>query len=1086
MKQKSTQKDSCLNEMHGKEDQIHEHDTLAHEEVHEEFYENVFTADPESSLDPEHDPLADARRKVIAEKEDEYHARRHLRTLSPERSDPFESKRRVISDKRSYADILAENKLTREQADVVRQIRSSIRQAEAIPVKQRERTINGPLELISTQTSDHRQWDMNFSAIEKETPKISDWDTELEEEMSVGTKLPTSSTIVNENYNAWVSQTPSDRTQEPSTPLSNTSSAHSRLTRWDATPAMSEGLAMTPVRGPGDLTVRGHFSGMETPIRQPLQPLIGSGYHPITSLTAGGLNISPEIEFACRNAPLSDYDLDLLLPDVGYVIVDAPLAYIPARRPTSYQHSQLETSGLPAAELGLHLFIGDGNASNYPMSDSLAASTLPMLKPDDYQHFGSLLVDANIRPESSLSISEIKELKLLRLLLKLKNGTPPMRKIALRQLAEKACEFGPALLFDKILPLLMSPSLEDQERHLLVKAIDRILFRLEDAVRPYVHKILVVIEPLLIDEDYTTRVEGREIISNLAKAAGLATMIGAMRPDIDHPDEYVRNTTARALAVVSVALGIPALCPFLAAVTASQKGGWEARHTGIRTVQQIAILVGCGVLPHLRILVSCVSGGLSDSHHKVRSSSALALAALAEAASPHGIDAFEGALKPLWSGIKQARGKALAAFLKAIGAIIPLMDAEYASYYTREVISVIIREFSSPDDELKRTVLLVIRQCSQTDGVSGTFLVSKVIPPFFSSFWIRRSALDRRISAMIIESVLAMAHKAGASTILPLVLPSLKDDSEPFRRMGLEMLEKLVMREGVACCLTANIDELRSVALITDSLLFTLQQEEEEPGKVSRVAQVMGCVFCALGNRMQPHLSQLISTLLWRLNNKSSRIRQQSADVVSKVAPVFVICNEDSLLGRLGLVLYEYLGEEYPEVLGSILSALHSIVDVLGVGRMQPPIKDLLPRLTPILKNRHEKVQEHCIELVGLIADKSSEAVSPREWMRICFELLETLHSHRRSIRRAAILAFGHIAKSIGPQDVLSTLLSNLRVQERQSRVCTTIAIAIVAEVSFFNYLIILSFIFVYFPNFPFYFTLAGLCSIHGITCTDG
>lgn len=73
-------------------------------------------------------------------------------------------------------------------------------------------------------------------------------------------------------------------------------------------------------------------------------------------------------------------------------------------------------------------------------------------------------------------------------------------------------------------------------------------------VRPYVHKILVVIEPLLIDEDYFARVEGREIISNLSKverfvwgyvvgvyaspqAAGLATMIATMRPDIDHPDE---------------------------------------------------------------------------------------------------------------------------------------------------------------------------------------------------------------------------------------------------------------------------------------------------------------------------------------------------------------------------------------------------------------------------------------------------------------------------------------------------------------------------------------------------------------------
>lgn len=69
-------------------------------------------------------------------------------------------------------------------------------------------------------------------------------------------------------------------------------------------------------------------------------------------------------------------------------------------------------------------------------------------------------------------------------------------------------------------------------------------------------------------------------------------------------------------------------------------------------------------------------------------------------------------------------------------------------------------------------------------------------------------------------------------------------------------------------------------------------------------------------------------------------------------------------MGHLGVVLYEYLGEEYPEVLGSILGALKAIVNVIGMTKMTPPIKDLLPRLTPILKNRHEKVKIHV--LLGL------------------------------------------------------------------------------------------------------------------------
>lgn len=246
-------------------------------------------------------------------------------------------------------------------------------------------------------------------------------------------------------------------------------------------------------------------------------------------------------------------------------------------------------------------------------------------------------------------------------------------------------------------------------------------------------------------------------------------------------------------------------------------------------------------------------------------------------------------------------------------------------------------------------------------------------------------------------------------------------------------------------------------------------------------------------------------------------------------------------MGHLGVVLYEYLGEEYPEVLGSILGALKGIVNVIGMTKMTPPIKDLLPRLTPILKNRsvqcdnkyyhqinssvpfhnviwnahcykpdvkfdegllkqitrdsfdltwcefggeittcrnwvrnyarrylqllevtiaknewskkkkdlhtfiypifknfgwcgctvhllcmlnwlclcffvdrHEKVQENCIDLVGRIADRGAEYVSAREWMRICFELLELLKAHKKAIRRATVNTFGYIAKAIG------------------------------------------------------------------------
>jgi len=227
--------------------------------------------------------------------------------------------------------------------------------------------------------------------------------------------------------------------------------------------------------------------------------------------------------------------------------------------------------------------------------------------------------------------------------------------------------------------------------------------------------------------------------------------------------------------------------------------------------------------------------------------------------------------------------------------------------------------------------------------------------------------------------------------------------------------------------------------------LYAFQEQTSEENS-DIMLNGFGTVINALGTRAQPYLPQICGTIKYRLHHKSPQVRMQAADLVARIAVVMKTCGEEQLMGHLGVVLYEYLGEEYPEVLGSILGALKSICNVIGMDKMTPPIQDLLPRLTPILKNRHEKVQENCVDLVGRIADRGPQYVPPREWMRICFELIEMLKANRKAIRRASVNTFGYVAKAIGPQDVLHVLLNNLKVQDRQMRVCTTVALAIVAE----------------------------------------
>jgi splicing factor 3B subunit 1 len=55
----------------------------------------------------------------------------------------------------------------------------------------------------------------------------------------------------------------------------------------------------------------------------------------------------------------------------------------------------------------------------------LDRTDMPNLKPEDVSYFSALLSDVD---EKNLSAEEIRERKIMMLLLKVKNGTPPMRK----------------------------------------------------------------------------------------------------------------------------------------------------------------------------------------------------------------------------------------------------------------------------------------------------------------------------------------------------------------------------------------------------------------------------------------------------------------------------------------------------------------------------------------------------------------------------------------------------------------------------------------------------------------------------------
>ena len=53
-----------------------------------------------------------------------------------------------------------------------------------------------------------------------------------------------------------------------------------------------------------------------------------------------------------------------------------------------------------------------------------------------------------------------------------------------------------------------------------------------------------------------------------------------------------------------------------------------------------------------------------------------------------------------------------------------------------------------------------------------------------------------------------------------------------------------------------------------------------------------GTVINAFGLRTKPYLPQICGTILWRLNNKNAKVRQQAADLIARISIVMKTCGE--------------------------------------------------------------------------------------------------------------------------------------------------------------------------------------------------
>ena len=87
--------------------------------------------------------------------------------------------------------------------------------------------------------------------------------------------------------------------------------------------------------------------------------------------------------------------------------------------------------------------------------------------------------------------------------------------------------------------------------------------------------------------------------------------------------------------------------------------------------------------------------------------------------------------------------------------------------------------------------------CS-TEGGESDYIHSDILPEFFRNFWVRKMALDRRNYRELVETTVEIANKVNVADIVGRIVEDLKDKSEPYRRMVMETIEKLVTNLGAS------------------------------------------------------------------------------------------------------------------------------------------------------------------------------------------------------------------------------------------------------------------------------------------------
>lgn len=828
---------------------------------------------------------------------------------------------------------------------------------------------------------------------------------------------------------------------------------------FGATPLMAHGGGMaTP------LSMGGIGLGMQTPLSV---GGMGSGNAAanVTAMAQKAQQLEKEYEY--KNRYLTDEDLDEMLPALGYSIVPPPPSYVPIEsdRPNFYDLAAkaLESAGLSVGGSSL------GMGTSYEVPDDMGEGMPNLTAQDITSGAFEILLKYRKVSDGDIPAADVAKFIVMKQLLCIKNGDTKQRRLGMRLLCDRADVLGLETVITCLFDVLyVRCDMNAQEKHFMVKLTERLISRFADSITPFAQKIVFYFEPLLTDVDLIMRDDGKEVIGMLASTIGIRNMYEIIRKDIDNEDDRIRRHTAKVIAVVAVALGPEEVMRIVRPVSAARNP--IARHTIVKAIDEMTSMIGFGMARVVGDLGLIFENLLRDPDHRVKTDAAIALSKVCEAVAPTGMSSFMVVLQIVREQCRQTsgKGKMLAAFLKALGSLVPLMDPLDAKRTSEEILPHLINLFSTPDDDLRRIVLRVVKQCLAPEGISAEFIRQYFISSFIDNFWTTKvSTEDRMTKLLLIATTVEVARKSGGAEVLQRLVPMMVEDSQEILLDRYPPLQELVLdavREVVTTCGTLDLSSVLVRRLLENALLAL---KRDLDGTNRSALRGFVAVVNALKHAIVDFQSELMPELDMRLDNMSNElVRAQAADAIGMIAETLYRDGEGlQELRRLSKNLTERIDtEERAAPLAACLRALACIGKAIGCERLDPPPAELIPILKPLTRNRDPLVQQYVIELIeelGMMyrrfarVPEQSRPHAARMTPELHTALLDIatkdlfplLASHRKQTKRACTRAFAILALvTTGFLHVAISLVENFTQDSRDVRICTANALAALAD----------------------------------------